>query len=219
MKKNKSQKILVTSILIVLLAGIALVVGWKFFDWFNPISYSTAYQTKIIEMLDPDIIVYGDLKKSKKIDLKHRKIDSITREALSACGEDGYHLIVISDVFGKLQITEEELKLIYSYCTDKHFDIYYTGGANAEKVYSVLLEHIEDYPENGMLFMGSAYRNGFPFEYTEEGWKRTDEENAYIYDPYALYNIGTQNDLVRAQKDTLPIWENIMLCVNISIND
>lgn len=207
MKKNKTIKKIVIAGSIIVAIIIILIIGKEKFDWFNPISEFDEILAKTLEGYNNDIVVYGDLKSSKKIKIKYRQIDSLTEEQLIGDDEDRYHLIVLSDIGGKLQISDEEIELLYSLGMDKHFDIIYFGNAHIKQLCKGfrVMQDLSD--EWAMFFNGYAYQNGFPFEFINGEWKRTDEINSYVSHPNVELLGYDETDNRRAAKESLVVWQ------------
>lgn len=216
MKRKKCKALLLSVGVIVAFGILVLMFGVHCFNWFKPMSWENVWLSKRIEEANSDIIIFGNIDSSDDTTVKHRKIDKINKESFEICGKNGYHIIVLSDLDGQLQITDEELALIYLYCTEEHFDVLYCGTEHREQIKDIFLNNFDNLPEGFLWFTGYEYKYDFPFEKQEIRWKRTDRLNSFALDPY-LVSIGSDEDIQEAQKKPNQIWWYISACVFLSV--
>ena len=157
------------------IAAIVLLIGKHKFGWFNPVSEASAELARELESYDADIIVYGNLQSSRKSVIKYRTVEKLNDENLTNT-EAEYHIIVLCDIDGALNLDEDDLLNLNKYGFDEHYDILYFGNAHMNELMETLWCNVDMSGEWSFWFNGYAYRYGFPFEYDGFEWKYTDVE-------------------------------------------
>ncbi len=188
---------------------ILMFAGRKWFGWFDEVSENDELIAGTLEGYGADIIVYGDLEPSKKSIIKYREISSITEEELNGNSSEGYHLLVISDINGKTELTNGELQLILRYCTENHYDMIYFGNAHIDRFQDSGFFAYDLSSEWAFSYQAFKYRENMPYEYVDGEWKEKGVDNSYVANPYLTLLGYYEENNVAARKDSIEVWRLI----------
>lgn len=88
------------------------------------------YAAQLKNGFEADIMLYGEPFTFRET-VDYRRIEAIDEQQLTARQSD-YHAIVLMDLYGEMQITDEELLLIKAFVEEKGYDMLYIGKAKLD---------------------------------------------------------------------------------------
>lgn len=124
---------------------------------------------------------YGDLDPGKEITINYKKVTEFTEDTIG--DKDNiydYHAVVIFDFDGKMDISDQELKLIKEYCEENYYDMLYYGN-----------KHLEQFKKCGYFSVYDSNLQGFT--YNGSYWKNRTGMEEYL-NPYLLLGLWTETD-------------------------
>ena len=191
--------LIVISCMLLVLAGAGVAFyGWLYRGWFSSGDAQAMNWEKQLEGYNADLMIYGAVAESPEVTVNYRRIDHITEGILSAEGTKGYHCVILYDLDGKMELSDDELLLLREYCEKYYFDMVYFG-TSFEPFRRC--GYFETIGEESLAFMyqGYLYRNTEPPE--------------DMLNPYLVLGIWTdeeEQELVRSGKKTLPFWKIVL---------
>ncbi len=179
MKKNMKQYLLIAAMVLLAIAFIWISKVVR-----TPTSVAGSYDKEIKvlnESFPSDIIVYGEDVGFHEA-LNYRTIEEISEENLTSDTKYKYTFFVINDRGGKLEITDEELKLCKKMCDEHNMNFFYIG--------TQYLEHLQAFGFHRGLYTddacGVGYVQGEMGHTTIQGLWTTTEEMYYSKNPELL---------------------------------
>ena len=159
-KSNILLRILITLALVGLFSiGVMFIFG---LGPFMPEDEDMSADVKIVtENYKTEIIIYGD-----EIPFDEacyvRYIDKITKENLTSDDSFVYTVLVINDLNGNVELTDENMENIHSYVYDDKKDFFYLGKDDVDKIVQADIFHHELNGKN--MSLGVVYEGGFNTE-------------------------------------------------------
>lgn len=201
------KKVLIITIMVLLVAIIAGLLIANYFGLFYKVSgQQERYMTELNEA-NTKVWYYGDLDPGREITLTYEKVTEFTDETIGDPeNEYTYHMIVIFDFDGEMNISNEELLLIKDYCENKYYDLLYYGTA-----------HFEQFKECGFFTKIDSNEHGFT--YTGSYWLNRVGKELYL-NPYLCTGNWTANDDHRYNtEDRHLIWTFVIQFMIDIVND
>lgn len=195
-------------ILSVILVGTVVFLGYLFTH--NQTDSHLEELSQKTEGYAADVIVYGNLKETEKADIIFRRIDQINQQTLEGNSPNTYHLIILSDLDGKLNVSDEELSLLRDYCIERHYDMFYVGNLHMEQLVRCGFDTKVLPEECSMFFCGYQFKGGCPYTFDGEYWVNPEEPGTFYANPYIILTDITEEDLTRFQKDSTDLWKIIL---------
>ncbi len=205
---KKSMKIvLILSGLLVLATGV-LLYGVLVLGWFDSVDEDTLEKLHRLEGYGADIIVYGNLDSIEGTEGIYRKISTINEESLTTENPNTYHMVVLYDVDGKLKVTNEELKLLRTYCMEKYYDLLYLGNEHYDQfVESGFLQYRSNDGEGGLHYACYKYhKDGIPYTFNGESWEHPDHPDTYYSNPFLTEIYWTEEELRLGRPEDAWSW-------------
>lgn len=158
------------------------------------------------EKYGADVLVCGNLKDTPKADIRFRRISRINQQTLEGEAPDAYHLVILSDMDGKLALSDEELTLLREYCVSKHYDMFYVGNKHIEQLVRCGFDTMVLEDEYALFFNGYQFKDGCPYTFDGKCWVNPEKPNEFYANPYVgLVSIDTK-DLKRFQRNSAELW-------------
>ncbi len=191
-------------VILVVFGGIITLVGWKYLGWFDKSNSNLQIEIDKLKGYDVEIMAYGNIKPAKQISVEYTQIEEITDETLSKSNKS-FCVIVLNDLDGLLQITDDELLLIKKYCEEKHYDFLFYGNTKIEQLQRCGFTYYAGTP---FMYQGSLYRNEEAPVFNGTTWydSKTD---TYYANPYWMDFNWSEEDTVSALQDTTYLWRSV----------
>ena len=178
--KNKIKIIIISTI--VLLVGVVGILCLNHPEWFYRASEQQKEFMAEINASNTMVYYYGNLNPGKEITIEYKKVNEFTEDSIGdKDNEYKYHMVVIFDLDGKMDVSDEELLLIKKYCEEKCYDMLYYG-----------TEHTEQFKECGFFSMIDTEEHQ-GFTYNGSYWMNRAVSEEYL-NPYLLMGIWTKDD-------------------------
>lgn len=181
---------------------ICLLLIGAFGIWFmyghSDVSEQQARFMTEIEASNTIVWYYGNLDPGKEITINYEKVTEFSEDTIG--DKDGQyvsHVIVIFDFDGKMNISNEELLLIKSYCENNYYDMIYYGTA-----------HLSQFKECG--YFTELDSSEYGFTYNGSYWINRSGKEEYL-NPYLLTGNWTLDDNERYDtSDKKKIWKFVV---------
>lgn len=197
-----------------IIAGVVLFVSlcvlvayfnlfWKKNDALNELAQK-------IEGYGADVVVIGEIESVKSVDIPFRRIVNIDEMSLSGVNEKCFHLIVLSDLDGGLNVSNEQLKLIRDLCMNKYYCMLYLGEKHMSQLVECGFDTMVIPDEHAIFFNGYQLRNGNPYKFNGESWIRDDEPDTFYANPFIVLCTKTAEDMKVFKREPEKLWEFIL---------
>lgn len=200
-------------IILFVFGAIITLVGWKYLGWFDKSNLGLQKEIDEIKGYDVEIMTYGNIKPTKQITIEYTQLDSITDESLSKCNK-AYCVIVLSDLDGQLQITDDELLLIKRYCEEKHYDFLFYGHTKVKQLQRCGFTYYDGMP---FMYQGSIFRSQEAPEFNGTEWYDSATDTYYANPYWMDFNWDEQNT-VTALQDSAIFWRSVVREVIATLN-
>ena len=208
-KEKNVKKLFVWGILSCVFLCAFFFLAWYLYDSNKADEYLKTLAQKA-DGNEMDIIVYGNLKDTKKATINFRRTECLNQESIEGFSPNSYHLVILSDIDGKLSISDEELILLREYCESKHYDMFYVGEAHMEQMVRCGFDTKVLPGECSLYFCGYQFKNGCPYTFNGESWINPEEPDTYYANPYIWLTDIKEEDLEEFQNDSSKLWELIL---------
>ncbi len=204
--KNR-KKYIIGGCTVCLLAIIGVLVYGYFQGWFYMASEQQKRFMTEINAANSIVWYYGNLDPGKEVTINYKKVTEFTEETIGDSGNQyAYHVIVIFDFDGKMDISNEELLLIKDYCEEKHYDMLYYG-----------TKHLEQFRQCGFFSEFDSSECGFA--YNGSYWMSRIGKEEYL-NPYLLTGNWSCDDNERYDtKDIHYMWKFVISFIDELLND
>ncbi len=142
------------------------------------------YTRQLVEGYNPKIYLYGEPLPELPEELGCITIDRIDGSIFQKDAEHGIYAIILNDLEGTMEITDEELLLIKKHVEEDGFDMYYLGKNHLDDFIRLgFTVGVED-DEYGLEYIGSTHigqdvqQNGVGNLYAEHGILREEDVRA-----------------------------------------
>ena len=176
--KRKKYIILTAGILLVLL-GVGIF--WYVSSQSDDDSGLMQYTRRLVEGYNPKIYLYGE---PLPEELGCTTLDRIDESIFQKDGEHGGYAIILNDLEGTMELSDEELLLIKKHVEQDGFDMYYLGRNYLDDFIRLgFTVGVED-DEYGLEYIGSTHigqdvqQNGVGNLYAEHGIMREEDVRA-----------------------------------------
>lgn len=159
------------------------------------------YAAQLKNGFEADIMLYGEPFTFRKT-VDYRRIEAIDEQQLTARQSD-YHAIVLMDLYGEMQITDEELLLIKAFVEEKGYDMLYIGKAK-----------LDDFVSLGFTVGNSP--DSYSLEYigsNKVGMKVQQDEVGNLYAEHGLWRDGDMQDIDAENTEELEARLIGMICM------
>ncbi len=175
------KKKIVITISCILCLLILLILTAYFEGWFS--SASEQEKKYMTELNESNVVVYyyGSLNPGKEITINYKKVNEFTEASIG--DPDNiytYHVIVIFDFDGTMNLTNTELLLIKKYCEENYYDLLYYGSS-----------HLEAFKECG--YFSQMDTKSLGFTYNGSYWINRSDKDQYA-NPYLLLGLWEEDD-------------------------
>ncbi len=198
MKRKKIIILTICGLFLLLGAGIA---------WFV-ISQSdeddgTMYYTKLlVEGFNPRIYLYGEPLPELPEELGCIPIDKIDESVFQKNAKNGIHAIILNDLEGTMQISDEELLMIKKHVEEDGFDMYYLGR-----------NYLDDFVRLG--FTVGVKDDEYGLEYIGSTHIGEDVQQNSIGNLYAEHGLLRKEDMLEKDKGRKEAVGNIVFFMYI----
>lgn len=196
-------------VIFIILFGAVAFLGWYLYTQNRPDRYLEELAQKT-EGYAADVIVYGDLKGTKKANINYRRIDQINQQTLEGKTPNSYHLVILADLDGELEVSDEELSLLREYCISMHYDMFYVGYQHMEQLVRCGFDSKVLPGECSLYFCGYQFRGGCPYTFDGEYWVDPEEPGTFYANPFIILTDISEEDLAVFQKDSTNLWRIIL---------
>lgn len=197
--KEMKKLLVVIACMILALAGVGVAFyGWLYWGWFSAGDAQAMNWEKQLESYNADLMIYGDVAESPEVTVNYRRIEHITDDILTEKGTKGYHCVVLYDLDGNMNLSDEELNLLREYCEKYYFDMVYFGTSFEQFRRCGYFQIIGD-ENRAFMYQGYLYRETEPSE---------DMLNPYLV--LGIWSDEEEQELVRSGKKTLPFWKTVL---------
>lgn len=179
--KRKKYIILTAGILFVLL-GVGIF--WYVSSQSDDDSGLMQYTRRLVEGYNPKIYLYGEPLPELPEELGCTTLDRIDESIFQKDGEHGVYAIILNDLEGTMELSDEELLLIKKHVEQNGFDMYYLGRSYLDDFIRLgFTVGVED-DEYGLEYIGSTHigqdvqQNGVGNLYAEHGILREEDVRA-----------------------------------------
>lgn len=179
--KKKTYIILTAGVLLVLL-GVGIF--WYVSSQSDDDGGLMQYTRMLVEGYNPKIYLYGEPLPELPEELGCMTIDRIDESIFQKDGEHGIYAIILNDLEGTIELSDEELLLIKRHVEEDGFDMYYLGRGYLDDFIRLgFTVGVED-DECGLEYIGSTHigqevqQNGVGNLYAEHGILREEDVRA-----------------------------------------
>lgn len=199
------KRILVFLLIIIVIVGVLIAYLNGLF--YKPSAQQERFMTEI-DAANTIVWYYGNPKPDKEITINCKEISEFTKETIGDEDKEyTYHMIVIFDFDGTMEISNEELMLIKKYCEQEFYDLLYYGTA-----------HLEQFKECG-FFEKIDENDDYGFTYNGSYWMNREVDKTYI-NPYLLTGNWTKDDNERYDvEDEHMMWKFLVSFIHGMIYD
>ena len=202
-------------IIILVITILAVGIGWLVYalDWNNRFDEELLPSMEKFNSYNGVVWYYGDYDLNIELAPNYQKVTEFTEETIG--DEDNqyaYHAIVIFDFDGKMNISDEELRLIKDYCENRYYDMLYYGTAHMEQFRKCGYFQTEmDDSERGFAYNGSYWMNRTGKEeylnpYLLMGnWVESHEENFGIKNKSFVWKCAISYILIMIRESNVDI--------------
>ena len=201
------KKILIAVVVFIMIIVAIIFVIIDPFGWFYRPSTQQKMFMENINSSNSIVMYYGDLDPEKEVTINYKKISEFTDETIGdAENQYVYHIIVIFDFDGKMDISNEELLLIKDYCESKHYDMMYYGN-----------KHMEQFKQCG--FFEAIDSNAEGFTYNGSYWMNHEPEEEWL-NPYLVMGNWSKEDSKEYDTSNAHwMWKFVISEINFIIED
>lgn len=201
--KKKIWGCIIAAVLIV----IVVFVIANFNTWFYQASGQQKRFMTEINAYNTKVYYYGNMDPGKEITLDYEKVSEFTDKTIGdSDGEYVYHMIVIFDFDGKMDISNEELLLIKDYCENKHYDMFYYGQA-----------HMDQFKECD--FFENIGSEEYGFVYNGSYWMKREGKEEYLNSYLLTGNWSSDDNKYFDYKDKHMVWKRVINYMRVVIDE
>ena len=171
MRRKKGAIFLAISFLALLGVGIF----WYVSSQSDDDSGLMQYTRRLVEGYNPKIYLYGEPLPELPEELGCTTLDRIDESIFQKDGEHGVYAIILNDLEGTMELSDEELLLIKKHVEQDGFDMYYLGRNYLDDFIRLGFTVGVEYDEYGLEYIGSTHigqdvqQNGAGNLYAEHG--------------------------------------------------
>lgn len=197
----KKRKMIIAAVIILALLCMFFVVRGIIKDR-NELSKAEYYAKELTEKYNPNIMVVGeDIDVEKYLNCRH--LEKVTEETLLDGKEFGYNCIILSDLNGKLKISDDELLLIKKYCEEKGYDMIYVGTS-----------YLDTFVRLGFSYGYESYDKSLAYEGSLRYAKYSSSVDKPEYGCYASFGLWT----TECEEHNLNVSEEILFFMEYYAN-
>ena len=196
--KTKIKIIIISTI--ILLVGVVGILCLNHPEWFYRASEQQKEYMAEINASNTMVYYYGNLNQGKEVTIEYKKVNEFTEDASGdKDNKYKYHMIVIFDLDGKMDVSDEELLLIKKYCEENYYDMLYYGTAHNDQFKKCgFFTKMDTEVDLGFTYNGSYWMNRVGKEehinpYLLMGiWMRDDEKHFDSGDRHMMWQFAIQ---------------------------
>ncbi len=194
----KKKKVIIGAVIAVIaIAAIACLTIFLFKED-DEIDGYDRYAAQLKKGFNADIMLYGESFSFRET-VDYRRIETISEVELTARQSD-YHALILMDLYGGMQITDEELLLIKEFVEDKGYDMLYIGK-----------EKLEDFVRLG--FTVGVYPESYSLEYIGSNKVGLEVQQSSTGNLYAEHGMWEDTDMEYISKENTEELEDRLVWI------